>query len=93
METGGDARYGLLIAGGVLVVLGWGAMLALNLLLHRLAGSGGVDLGAFRVYSTVGPFAQASAILGAAVGLVGVVIVYYGWTSPTGPFVLPGTSY
>ena len=93
MDTGGDARYGFLLAGALLVVLGWGVLLALNLLLHRTAPPGGFDLGVVRVYGTLGAFGQAAALLGAGAGIVGVVLAYYGARSPKGPFVLPGAPY
>lgn len=93
MDTGADARYGFFTAGALLVLLGFGVLDLLNVLLHRLAGASGISLGVVRVYPGFGPFAQAAALFGAGAGLLGIVLLYYGYRSPTGPFVLPGTPY
>lgn len=93
METGGDVRYGFLSSGVVLLVGGWGILLGLNLWLHRIAGPDGVGLGVIRVYGSIGPLAEASALLGAGAGAVGLVLLYYGLRSPKGAFVLPGAPY
>jgi hypothetical protein len=92
-DTGADERYGYLAAGGLLVFVGWGILIAANLLLHRLAPSGGIALGPWRVFPAFGPFAWAAAALGAASGLFGLVLVQYGRHSPAGRFVLPGQPY
>ena len=93
MESGADVRYGFLTAGGLLVALGWGLLVLVNLLLHRIAPSDGIDLGVLRVYPGFGVFAWAATLLGTGAGLVGAVLVYYGTQSPKGRFVLPGTPY
>jgi hypothetical protein len=93
METGGDERYGFYVAGASLIALGWGVMVVLNFLLHRWAGAQGSSYFGFNVHPAFGPFAWASAVLGGATGVIGIVLVQFGRGAPAGPFVLPGQPY
>ncbi|HTT26219.1 MAG TPA: hypothetical protein VMH90_04565 [Thermoplasmata archaeon] len=93
MDTGADERFGYFAGGGTLIALGWGVLDLGNYLAHRIAGSGGLDLGVVRVYPGFGPFSQAAALFGAGAGVLGLVLLRYGMRSPAGRFVLPGTPY
>jgi hypothetical protein len=93
LPIGGDERLGRYLAGGILAVGGWGVLLGLNLLAHRLAPSSGLSLDVVVVYPTLGPFAIAAAALGAVVGVIGVVLCVQARSEPEGPFVLPGQPY
>jgi hypothetical protein len=91
--TGGDERAGLYLAGGLLVAIGWGGAVLLNLLVHAAAPVGGVHLGPLVVYATWGAYAQATALIGLLTGGVGAGILYTAGSAPTGPLVLPGYEY
>ena len=86
----GDVRLGLFGAGGTLIVLGWGLGVVLNVVLHRLAPSGGHRLWHVFFGPTFGPYAWATLGLGLVAGAFGVVLIGLARNSPTGPFVLPG---
>lgn len=92
-DTGGDERDGWFVAGGLLVVLGFGVLFALNVVLHRLAPTSGFALGPVRVFSAFGPFAWASVALGLVTGVLGLVLLGYARSAPRGAFVLPGQPY
>lgn len=92
-DPGGDERYGYYIAGILLIVVGWAGGVVANLLLHWLAGSGGMRLGWFRITSTLGSYAWAVVAFGLFAGAVGVVFLALGRSSPRGPLVLPGYDY
>jgi len=89
----GDTRLGYFVAGGVLIVLGWGVAVLLNLLLHLLAGSGGMTVAGHEFTSTLGPYAWASFAFGLFTGALGVVLLLLGRSSPKGRLVLPGYDY
>ncbi len=93
MEPGGDVRVGYFAAGSLLVVLGWGLAVVLNLVLHALAGSQGMVLGPVRITSAIGDYAWAVFGLGLFTGALGVVLIGLGRSSPRGPLVLPGYDY
>ena len=93
MDPGGDERVGYLLAGGILIALGWGLAVLVNLLLHFLAGSGGMTVGGHVITSTLGAYAWATFALGLFAGGFGVVLVAFGRASPKGPLVLPGYDY
>jgi hypothetical protein len=93
MDTGADERYGFLLAGAILLLLGWGLLLLVNVALHLTAPSSGTVFGPVHVYPSFGPYAWTSAIFGVGTGLVGLALLYFGWSSPKGKFVLPGQPY
>lgn len=89
-DPGGDVRLGYLGGGGLLVVLGWGVAVALNLLLHLTAPDSGHRVWTVYFGPTMGPYAWATFGLGLLAGAMGVVLLGLGRRSPKGPFVLPG---
>jgi hypothetical protein len=93
MDPGGDERYGYLIGGGLLVAVGWGLAVVLNLLLHYAAGPGGMTFAGHTITSTLGPYAWATFGFGVFTGGFGVVLLALGRSSPKAPFVLPGYNY
>ena len=93
METGGDERIGLFVAGALLVVVGWGIAVLLNLLLHAQAPAGGTPLGPIRVGHALGPYAWLTLALGLFTGAMGSAFVLLARTTAKGPFVLPGQPY
>lgn len=86
-------RLGWFIAGGLLIAVGWGVAVLLNLILHYLAGTAGMTVAGHTFTSTLGPYAWATFGFGLFAGAFGVVLVAFGQTSPRGPFVLPGYDY
>jgi hypothetical protein len=89
----GDVRTGYLVAGGLLIFLGWGVAVVLNLLLHYWAGAGGLSLRFARISSSLGPYAWAAVGFGVVTGALGLVLLLVGRTAPKGPLVLPGYDY
>jgi hypothetical protein len=92
-DPGGDERTGYTIAGAVLIFLGWGLGVGLNVLLHSEARSG-----AFRIWSVhfgpaFGPYAWAVFGLGVVAGAMGVALLLVARSTPKGRFVLPGANY
>jgi hypothetical protein len=92
-ESGGDERAGLQIAGAVLITLGWGFGVFLNVLLHASARSGGRVIGSIRIFSTLGPYAEAVLGFGLVTGAIGVAFLWLARDVRAGPLRLPGTSY
>lgn len=86
-------RLGYFLGGGVLIALGWGLGVGLNLALHYLAGSGGMTVAGHTFTSTLGSYAWATFAFGLFTGAFGVVLVTLGRASPKGPIVLPGYDY
>lgn len=93
MDTGGDERAGYFIAGGLLILLGWGAGVIANLVVHYAAGSTGRTLGWVRITSTLGSYAWALLGLGLVTGAIGVVLLAIARATPKGRLVLPGYDY
>jgi hypothetical protein len=92
-DHGGDERYGYQLAGSVLIALGWGLGVVVNLLLHYQARTGAfVDAGV-HFGPTLGPYAWAVFGLGLVTGAMGVAILAVARSTPRGPFVLPGVDY
>lgn len=89
----GDERTGLFAAGGLLIGLGWGLGLVLNLLLHHWAPAGGVRILGVYFGPVLGSYAWAVLALGFVTGAVGVALVAIARTLPKGPVVLPGFEY
>lgn len=92
-DYGGDERIGYFAAGSVLILLGWVGGVVANLVLHYIAGSGGMVVGWFRITSTLGSYAWAVFGLGLFAGAIGLVLLAIGRATPKGPLVLPGYSY
>lgn len=92
-DYGGDERVGYFVAGAILVVLGWGIAVVLNLVLHYLGGTSGITVAGHTFTSTLGPYAWAALGFGLFVGAFGVVLLALGRGSPKGPIVLPGYDY
>jgi hypothetical protein len=93
MDPGGDERAGYLVAGALLIVLGWGFAVVANLLLHYLAGSGSLSVAGHTFTSTLGSYAWATVGFGLFTGAFGVVLLALGRAAPEGPVVLPGYDY
>lgn len=91
--TGGDERLGLFLAGAVLLALGWGLAVAVNLLLHWMAPTGGWVVGPSRITDRFGSYSLWTVAFGLFTGAVGVVLLWLGRRTAEGPFVLPGVSY
>jgi len=89
-DPGGDERLGYYAAGGLLITLGWGVGIVVNVLLHLMAPSDGHRVLSAYFGPTLGPYAWAVVGFGAATGVFGVVLLGLGRRSPRGPFVLPG---
>ncbi len=86
----GDVRLGYQIAGGVLIALGWGLAVVVNVLAHVSAPAGGHRILSFYFGPSLGPYAWASLGLGLFTGIFGVVLLLIARDAPAGPFVLPG---
>jgi hypothetical protein len=89
----GDVRLGYFIGGGLLIALGWGLGVVVNVVLHLLAPSGGHRLLDLYFGTSLGPYAWGVVGLGLLSGAIGVVLLELGRSSPRGAIVLPGYDY
>ena len=93
-DEGGNLRAGFVVAGSLLIFVGWGLGVFLNVLLHASARSGGRVLDGFvRIYPTLGPYAWALLGLGVFAGALGAAMIGLSRSETRGPLRLPGTSY
>jgi hypothetical protein len=92
-DEGGDARLGWLSAGVLFLVVGAGGLVGANLLLHRIAASGGSHFGPVWIGPSIGPYAWAVVVLGLLLSALGGVLLALGLRAPKGRFVLPGYPY
>ena len=92
-DRGGDERIGYAAGGVLLIVVGWGLGIALNLVLHHVAPASGEVVGPWRIYPTLGVYALGMLGVGALAGVVGVFMLWLSRRAPRGRFVLPGYSY
>jgi len=92
-ERGGDERIGYRAGGVLLLVVGWGFGVFLNLLLHWMAPSSGQAVGPWRIYPSLGVYALGAVGLGLVAGVVGIVMLWIAQRSTSGKFVLPGFPY
>jgi hypothetical protein len=92
-ETGGDEAIGYAIAGAVLIALGFGVGVILNVLLHQMAGTSTLAVGPWVVSGTYGPYAEAILAGGLLTGAFGLVLLALAQRTPGGRFVLPGGTY
>ena len=92
-DFGADQRIGWQAAGATLIVLGWGFGVIVNLVLHAIAPSSGLELLGIRIFPGVGYYAWAFVGLGLFAGAFGTVLIGLGRSEPRGPFVLPGYDY
>jgi hypothetical protein len=86
----GDVRLGYFIAGGILLFLGWGLGVVVNVVLHLFAPASFFGLLGVHVGRTLGPYAWAVLGLGLFTGAFGIVLLALGRESPRGPIVRPG---
>ncbi len=91
MTTDGNQRAGFLAGGTLLLVVGMGGGLVLNLILHGAAPSGGINLGLFRVYPGWSLYDTIVATLGIIASLIGIGMIWFGFDMPAGPLRLPDT--
>jgi hypothetical protein len=91
--SGGDERIGYLLAGGVLIALGWVFGVVVNVLLHWAARTSPATVWGVHIGPNFGEYAWAVFGLGLVTGAMGVVLLGVGRSTPSGPFVLPGVDY
>jgi len=93
MDLGGDDRWGAYATGAVLLAIGWGLAVVVNVLLHLVAPAGGLALGPVVIGPHLGPFALITLGIGLGTGAVGAGVLWMARELPPGPFVLPGVNY
>jgi hypothetical protein len=88
--VGGNRRAGFLAGGALLLLLGFGGCMIVNLLLHLSAPLGGCLAlpGGFHVCSGWGWYATTLFALGVLATLVGAGMVWLGLRMPAGPLRL-----
>lgn len=92
-DSGGDERAGWWVAGGLLLIVGWGGGVLANVLLHLLAPSGGLALGSVRITDHLGSFAWLTLGIGVFTGAIGAGLLWLAYRSAPGPLRLPGYPY
>jgi hypothetical protein len=92
-DYGGDERAGYFLASGVLVFLGWGLGVLVNLGLHYAAPTGGMTVAGIWFGHTMGMYAWSALGFGIVTGLVGVGLLFVARATPKGRLVLPGSDY
>ncbi|MCI4353386.1 MAG: hypothetical protein L3K14_08435 [Thermoplasmata archaeon] len=92
-DRGGDERIGYRVGGVLLLTIGPGLGVVLNIALHRMAPATGQAIGPWRIYPALGSYAWGVVALGLIAGVVGIVMLWLAQRSPPGKFVLPGYSY
>jgi hypothetical protein len=92
-DYGGDERAGYFLAAGVMIFLGWGLGVLVNLGLHMIAPAGGSTVAGIWFGPTMGTYAWAALGFGLVTGMVGVGLVFVGRATPKGRLVLPGSDY
>jgi hypothetical protein len=90
---GGRERFGLRIAGSLLLVVGLGFGVLANLYLHSVAGASGTAIGPWTITSTIGPYAWATVGFGLFATLIGIGLWWVSRRQPKGPIGLPGASF
>ena len=89
----GDERAGWSVGGGLLVFLGWGLAVVVNVTLHLTASSTGVSVGPVHLTHTLGFFAWLTVGLGLFTGAIGMGLLWLARQAPKGPVALPGYPY
>ncbi len=92
-DYGGDERSGYFVAGGLLVFLGWGLGVFVNLALHYFAPAAGFHFAGMWFSPTMGSYAWAALGFGLVTGAVGVGLFLVARATPRGRLVLPGVDY
>ncbi len=92
-DYGGDERAGYFLAGAMMIFLGWGLGVLLNVALHMAAPASGLTVAGIWFGPTIGTYAWAAVGFGLVTGLVGVGLLFVGQATPKGRLVLPGTDY
>jgi hypothetical protein len=93
VDAGGDERAGMIAAGGVLIVLGWGLGVLANLYLHWSAPAGGSTWGGITVPHALGALAWATLVIGLGTGAIGFAMAWLARSEAKAPLVLPGHAY